>query len=85
MTTIKIGQRGVITLPKNMRESLGITEGGVLGVREQNGALILEPHRAQNDTLLADIRSGLQEIKRGEYIEFSSVPELHRKAKQHAR
>lgn len=84
MNTVKVGRRGIITLPKKMRDALAITEGGILGVREEGGALVLEPHRSPHDAILADIRKGLREIQCGEYIEFTSILELHKKAKRYA-
>lgn len=84
MITIKVGQRGVITLPKKVREAFGIVDGGILGVREERGVLVLEPQYSGDDAVLADIRNGLREIQRGEYITFASIPELHKKAKKYA-
>ena len=84
MVLIKVNQRGVITLPKKLRTSLGITEGGLLGVREKDGTLVLEPQQTSTDPVLIDIRNGLQEIQQGKYIEFGSVTELHTKAKRYA-
>ncbi|XKT74481.1 MAG: AbrB/MazE/SpoVT family DNA-binding domain-containing protein [Patescibacteria group bacterium UBA2163] len=79
MKTVKVGQRGVITLPKKIREALGVGEGGILAVREQNGTLVLEPHGASSDPVLADIRAGLEDIKRGNFIEFSNLEEFDEK------
>ena len=83
MSLVKIGKRGVITLPKKMRDTLGITEGGVLTVREKNGTLVLEPHCAEDDSVLAEIRKGLEDIKQGRYIEFDSAKEFRQKMKEH--
>jgi len=84
MTTIKVGQRGVVTLPKKLRTALGITEGGVLHAYEKNGAIILKWNEKEEDAVLASIREGLEDIRRGEYIEFGSIGELHRKVKKYA-
>jgi len=83
MNTIKVGQRGVITLPKKMRDALGVAEGGVLSVHEKNGTLILAPQRSLDDSVLIEIRKGLEDIKQGRYIEFGSLKEFRRKMKQH--
>ncbi len=84
MITVKVGQRGVVTLPKKMRMALGIAEGGVLGVSEKNGALLLEPQLRGDNPVLTAIHKGLEEIRRGEFIEFGSITELHKKAKRYA-
>lgn len=79
MKTIKVGQRGVVTLPKKMREALGVVEGGVLEVQEKDGTLVIAPHGAGDDAVLASIREGLEDIKCGRYIEFGSIKEFHEK------
>ena len=79
MTTIKVGQRGVVTLPKKLRVALGIAEGGVLNAYEKDGALILKLGGKGDDAVLASIRAGLDEIRRGEYIEFGSIAEFEKK------
>jgi AbrB family looped-hinge helix DNA binding protein len=81
MITITVQQRGVITLPKRVRDTLSITEGEVLAVRTEGNALVLEPHRAGDDAVLADIRASMEELKRGKFIEFGSIEELHKKAR----
>jgi len=83
MTTIKVGQRGVITLPKKLRETLGIAEGGVLSAYEKEGALILQPGGKGDDAVLASIRQGLEDIRRGAYIEFGSIEEFERELKKY--
>ena len=79
MDTVKVGQRGVVTLPKHMRDALGIVEGGVLGVHEKNGTLVLAPQNSGDDAILADIRNGLEDIKHRRYIEFGSLKEFREK------
>jgi len=36
-----VGERGQITLPKEIRQSLGVTPGSELEVSEENGAIVL--------------------------------------------
>lgn len=75
MNTIKLQQRGVLTLPKDIRDSLGLSEGDVFSVSNVDGKIVLE--RPLGDTeLLKDIRHSLSEIKQGKYIEFGSVKEF---------
>lgn len=83
MNTVKVGQRGIITLPKKMRDALGIAEGGMLDVREKNGTLVLAPHGSGDDAVLTEIRKGLRDIKQGKYIEFGSAKEFKQKMKQY--
>lgn len=40
---IRVGRRGTITLPKEVREELGIHEGTTLKLIVEKGRLILEP------------------------------------------
>jgi AbrB family looped-hinge helix DNA binding protein len=82
MTTVKIGQRGVITLPKKMRERIGAFEGEVLSVQEKNGTLVLAP-KGSDDPVLAAVRTALEDIKRGDYIEFGSLEEFDRELKKY--
>ena len=85
MNTIKLQQRGLLTLPKKLRDSLSLKEGQILSVSYSNGKIILEPHTATLDSeLAAAITQGLNDIKQGKFIEFGSLPELHKKLKQYA-
>jgi len=42
---IKILPKGIMTIPKKFRESLGFAENGLARVKEEKGRLILEPVR----------------------------------------
>ncbi len=78
MNTIKLQQRGVLTLPKNIREELSLSEGDVFTVTHTDGKIVLE--RPLGDAeLLHDIRHSLSEIKAGKFIEFGSIPEFKKK------
>ncbi|MFM2423627.1 MAG: Antidote-toxin recognition MazE, bacterial antitoxin [Candidatus Parcubacteria bacterium] len=80
MNTIKLQQRGILTLPKKLRTSLGLTEGQVLRIEEKNGQIIIEPQSNELDRELAkSIKQGIDDIKAGKFIEFSSVSEFHKK------
>ena len=78
---VKIGRRGVITLPKKLRNNLGIIEGGVLNVFEKKGSIILKPNGKGDDIILASIRKSLDDLRRGAYIEFGSITEFEKKLK----
>ncbi|MFT7507807.1 MAG: AbrB family looped-hinge helix DNA binding protein [Acidimicrobiales bacterium] len=73
MQTIKLQQRGILTLPKKLRESLDLFEGQSLRIQEKDGKIILEPETSFDEQLAADLKQGLQDIKDGNYIEFSTI------------
>ena len=80
MNTIKLQQRGLITLPKKLRDLLAIEEGHVLRIELSGNKIILEPQLSPLDTDLAkDIKESLDDIKKGRFIEFSSIDEFHKK------
>lgn len=85
MNTIKLQQRGLLTLPKKLRDSLSLKEGQILTVQQVNGKIILEAQTSAVDSDLAQaLTQGLEDIKRGKFIEFSSTAEFHKKLKQYA-
>lgn len=80
MNTIKLQQRGLITLPKKLRDLLSIEEGQVLRIELSGNKIILEPQLSTLDTELAkDIKESLDDIKKGRFIEFGSIDEFHKK------
>ncbi|KXJ99489.1 MAG: hypothetical protein UZ19_OD1000413 [Parcubacteria bacterium OLB19] len=82
MNTIKLQQRGLITLPKKLRDLLAIEEGQVLHIELSGNRIILEPQFSSQDTELAkDIKESLNDIKKGKFIEFGSIDEFHKKLK----
>lgn len=85
MNTIKLQQRGLLTLPKKLRDTLSLKEGQILNVQHIEGKIILEPQVSTIDSELARaITKGLEDIKQGNFIEFGSTDELHSKLKQYA-
>ena len=84
MNTIKLQQRGLLTLPKKIRDSLSLEEGQVLRIEQLGKKIILEPQTSSIDAELAKaIREGIADIKNGNYIEFGSIEEFHTKLKQY--
>ncbi len=80
MNTIKLQQRGLITLPKKLRDILSIGEGQILRIELSGNKIILEPQLSPLDTELAkDIKESLDDIKKGRFIEFGSIDEFHKK------
>lgn len=45
MPTAKIGRRGQLTLPKDVRQSLGLSEGDSVAFVESAGEVVLRPVR----------------------------------------
>lgn len=85
MNTIKLQQRGLLTLPKKLRDALSLKEGQILTVEQTNGKIILEPQTSTVDRDLAQaLTQGLEDIKKGNFIEFGSTAEFHKKLKQYA-
>jgi AbrB family looped-hinge helix DNA binding protein len=72
MRTIKLQQRGVLTLPKKIRDSLQLEEGQMLRVQEKNGSVILEAAHSVDTQLMRDLKQGMEDLKRGKFIEFAS-------------
>lgn len=84
MNTIKLQQRGLITLPKKLRDSLSLEEGQVLHIEQSGNKIILEPQQISLDSQLAiDIKQGLQDIKNGNFIEFGTIEEFHKKLEKY--
>lgn len=72
-----------MTLPKKLRDALDLTEGQTLRVIEEGGRIVLEPERVFDAQLAADLKQGLEDIKRGKFIEFSSIEEMHEKMEKY--
>ena len=81
MNTIKLQQRGVLTLPKKIRESLSLKVGEVFNITNEGNRIILDRRESKDAELLRDIKQSLIDIKRGKYIEFSSIAEFKKKLK----
>lgn len=79
MKNITINQRGTITLPKKIREAFSLEEGHSLRVSSEGSKITLEPFRDFDTQLMKDVKEGLEDIKKGNFIEFGSIEELHAK------
>jgi AbrB family looped-hinge helix DNA binding protein len=61
-TTIEVARRGQITIPKPLRDELGIEEGQKYGVRAlEGGILVLTPRHGRANAALNRLRDILQE------------------------
>ncbi len=83
MNTIKLQQRGVLTLPKTLRDKLDIKVGQSLRISSYQGKIILEPEISINSALVNDLEQGIRDLKAGKYIQFSSIAEMHEKIKDY--
>ena len=54
--TIQVNRKGVLTLPKELREKLGIEEGGVVMVEESPQGIYLRPAVAYPVEIYTDER-----------------------------
>ena len=66
-TTIQVSQRGVIILPKNLRDAYNLKPGDTLTVLDLGGSFMLTPGRSKVDELANEITEAL--IERGETLE----------------
>jgi bifunctional DNA-binding transcriptional regulator/antitoxin component of YhaV-PrlF toxin-antitoxin module len=65
--TIQMAQRGVLTLPKALRESYGLQPGDSLTLLDLGGVFVLSPRRSEIDSLANRLNQALTE--RGETLE----------------
>ena len=55
--TLQMAQRGVITIPKSLRESYGMWPGDTFVLLDLGGVLVLSPQRSQIDAIADEIAS----------------------------
>ena len=65
--TLQIGQRGVVTLPKTIRESYDLNPGDHLTLLDLGGVIILSSSRSEIDAPADHLASSLNE--QGETLE----------------
>ncbi len=66
-TTVQVTQRGVIVLPKSLRDAYNIKPGDTLTVLDLGGSFMLTPGRSKVDELANEITEAL--VARGETLE----------------
>lgn len=81
-TTIKLQQRGVVTLPKKLRDSLQLEEGQTLRIEERDGGFFVQPEVTLPPELAEAIAASKEDLKNGDYITFGSIEEFHQKRKK---
>ncbi len=79
--TVRLSRRGVLTLPKALREKYHLREGDVLTLVDLDGVILLSPRRSRIDTLADRIVQELQ--ARGETLE-SMLEALRRERERYA-
>lgn len=65
--TVQIAQRGVLVLPKKLRETYNLKPGDSVTIIDLDGVLVLTPRRVEIDSLAKQIDEALTE--RGETLE----------------
>ena len=79
--TVRLSRRGVLTLPKALREKYHLREGDVLTLVDLDGVILLTPRRSRIDMLADRIVQELQ--ARGETLE-SMLEALRRERERYA-
>lgn len=64
---VQMAQRGVMTLPKKVRERYGLQPGDFLTLLDLGGVFVLSPRRSEIETLAEGITASLTE--KGETLE----------------
>lgn len=65
--TVQLAQRGIVTLPKSLRDQYDLRPGELLTLLDLGGVFVLIPGRSQVDYLADRVRSSLEE--QGESLE----------------
>jgi AbrB family looped-hinge helix DNA binding protein len=73
---VRVGRKGVIVIPLDVREALGIGEGSLLTLEVSEGAIVLKPLKPLRIKLGARPQEIVRESKREELeLEEGSYPE----------
>jgi len=89
---IKVQERGVITLPKRIRERAGLSPGAIVDIEERDGAVVMRPVSKLDPELLRDLKSALEDLRTGRaspifhsVADFKKYMSTRRKGKRVAR
>ncbi|MCK4918173.1 MAG: AbrB/MazE/SpoVT family DNA-binding domain-containing protein [Candidatus Pacebacteria bacterium] len=77
-TIARIQSRGTFTIPKKIRDVLDLSNGDMLNVNLKNKKIVIEPIKTDK-SLQKDILNSLEDIKKGDFISFSSAKEMRKK------
>lgn len=80
--TLQVAQRGVVTLPKSLREAYNLEAGDILTLIDLGGVFVLSPRRAEVDRLADQIAGELG--RQGESLE-SMLAALREAREQYGR
>ena len=69
--TLQLAQRGLITLPKPLRDQYNLRPGDALTLLDLGGVFVISPHRSEVDELADQLAGELAE--RGETLESMLV------------
>lgn len=81
---ISVQKRNLISLPKEIREKLNISEGDMLDIRIEGNKVVLEPYKLipssqayfWSDKTQKDMLDAKEDIKAGRVREFTNVNEF---------
>ncbi len=59
-TTLQLSQRGVITIPKALREAYGLRPGDTLTLIDLGGVFVLNPQRSEIDAIADRVKAQLE-------------------------
>ncbi len=65
--TVQVAQRGLVTIPKTLRDTYGIRPGDTLVLLDLGGVFVLTPKRSEVDTLANRLAVELRD--KGETLE----------------
>jgi AbrB family looped-hinge helix DNA binding protein len=78
MITVQVSQRGVLVLPKSLRDSYNLQPGDTLTLLDLGGVFVLSPRRSQIDPIAERLREAL--VEQGQSLE--SVLKLLREKRE---
>jgi bifunctional DNA-binding transcriptional regulator/antitoxin component of YhaV-PrlF toxin-antitoxin module len=58
--TIQLSQRGIITLPKSLRQRYGLQTGDILSLLDLDGVFVLSPRRSEIAQLADELKDALE-------------------------
>lgn len=64
---VRVGRKGLIVIPVDVREALGISEGSLLSLELGEGVVILKPLKPLRVRLGARVQEIVRESKREEF------------------
>ena len=72
---LKVGQRGVVTLPQSVRESYGLQDGDELTLIDLGGSLLVTPRASEIDAIADRLTARLKTEDRSLEVMLKTVRE----------